>query len=339
MAYDKPRKCRFCGKETKLNPKTGRYSVICDRPECKELARKEFLIRMNKKYGVDTLLNDGEHQVKMAQGKSIKYVWSDGSIKYCLSQNEVAICVFLDKAGFPPEDVVVGEYIIKYMFEGKPHQHILDFYIPSIDLGISAKDSIDNPNTRPNVIKDRHKNWAQYEHIRKHETMSFIQIEGVKNTHRILDVILEIKRHNYKKRIIIEPEIDKHFIQESVQISNSLQAVSILDIKRNNLYAGTVATKALSETMTYHLTKTGQLERPLVEGDFIEGYYYLLNKPLCLSHFTNILELRTFCEEYSIAKIQIPLIEFSEFDVEKFANEAVMPIVYNDINLGVDLDG
>jgi len=212
----KPIKCRYCDNPSRWNENTGRWSVLCGRPACAAKARDAYKKNMKDTYGTDNIMKLGDHQIKLMKGRAIVYNWGGDTSepKYCLSKNEVAVCEYLDNFGFNAEDVMVGEKVLTYKFKGKKHNHIIDFFIPEYKLVISVKDDADNPNTRPSVIEDRKKNYAEYQHILKHTDYSFIQIEGLKfaqfeKLERILDRI-KIKPNI---RLTYAPIIDKMFLQ------------------------------------------------------------------------------------------------------------------------------
>ncbi len=209
----KPRKCRYCDKPARFNSSTGRYGVLCGSEECSAKAREQYKINMMKKFGTHNLMSVPEYQVRMAKGRAITYKWSgttdEKELKYCLSSYEIEVCKWLDKYGFSYDEVLVGEKTLEYKYKGTKHIHIIDFYIPELNLIISVKDSPNNPNTRPSVIKDRLKNRAQYEHILKKTDYSFIQLEGI-DQHQFdrLNKIIELLKANPKKRYTYKPVID-----------------------------------------------------------------------------------------------------------------------------------
>lgn len=143
--------CVMCKKPTGWNPKTKKYKRFCDNPKCKIAYREMFKKRMIGSYGKITLLNDPEQQKKMLANRSISgvYTWSDGSKKLPYTGSyELSFLEFLDKImDFPSSDVMApSPHTYNYMYDGKQHFYIPDFFIPSLNLEIEVKDGGDNPN-------------------------------------------------------------------------------------------------------------------------------------------------------------------------------------------------
>lgn len=143
--------CVMCKKPTGWNPKTKKYKRFCDNPKCKIAYREMFKKRMIGSYGKITLLNDPEQQKKMLANRSISgvYTWSDGSKKLPYTGSyELSFLEFLDKImDFPSSDVMApSPHTYSYMYDGKQHFYIPDFFIPSLNLEIEVKDGGDNPN-------------------------------------------------------------------------------------------------------------------------------------------------------------------------------------------------
>ncbi len=144
-------KCVVCGKPTTWNEKTHKYNRFCNNPKCKEKYREIFKNRMIGKYGKTTLLDDPEQQRTMLANRSISgtYTWRDHvhTSQYTGSY-ELAFLEFLDKVmNFDPNDVMApSPHTYWYMYEGKKHFYIPDFFIPSLELEIEIKDGGDNPN-------------------------------------------------------------------------------------------------------------------------------------------------------------------------------------------------
>ena len=143
--------CVMCKKPTGWNPKTKKYKRFCDNPKCKISYREMFKKRMIGSYGKITLLNDPEQQKKMLANRSISgiYTWSDGSKKLPYTGSyELSFLEFLDKImDFPSSDVMApSPHTYNYMYDGKQHFYMPDFFIPSLNLEIEVKDGGDNPN-------------------------------------------------------------------------------------------------------------------------------------------------------------------------------------------------
>ena len=148
--------CVICKQPTGWNPKTQKYKRFCENPKCKIAYRKMFKTRMIGTYGKVTLLNDPDQQKKMLANRSISglYEWSDHSKKLPYTGSyELSFLKFLDEVmDFDSSDVMSpSPHTYNYMYEGKQHFYIPDFFIPSLGLEIEIKDGGDNPNMHPKI--------------------------------------------------------------------------------------------------------------------------------------------------------------------------------------------
>lgn len=146
-------KCIICGHPTKWNNKTRKYKRFCENQKCKEVYVQTFRNRMIGKHGKITLLNDPEQQKKMLANRKIsgEYEWSRGhkKIRYTGSY-ELSFLKFLDQiVDFDPNDILSpSPHIYYYIYNGKKHFYIPDFFIPSLNLEIEIKDGDPNdPNS------------------------------------------------------------------------------------------------------------------------------------------------------------------------------------------------
>ena len=149
--------CVICKKPTKWNDQTHKYHRFCDNPKCKEIYRKQFSDRMIGKYGKISLLDDPAQQKKMLANRKIsgKYRWSTSplvEIPYTGSY-ERAFLEFLDlDMHYDASDIIApSPHTYYYIYEGKKHFYIPDFYIGSLNLEVEIKDGGDNPNTHPKI--------------------------------------------------------------------------------------------------------------------------------------------------------------------------------------------
>lgn len=143
--------CVMCKKDTKWNEKTCKYHRFCEDPRCKEKYRNVFKNRMISKYGKITLLNDPAQQKKMLAARKISgiYQWSDRIHEFGYTGSyERNFLEYLDKIlEFSPLDLMSpSPHTFWYIYNGKRHFYIPDFFIPSLNLEIEIKDGGDNPN-------------------------------------------------------------------------------------------------------------------------------------------------------------------------------------------------
>ena len=150
-------KCIMCGNDTSWNPSTEKYERI-DSEKCKDKYREMFRKRMLQRYGKDTLLDSPEHQKKMQQGRRIagKYTWSNGAKFDYLGSYEEHALEFLDKVlKLDSNEVITPAPIaLRYVFDGKTHFYMPDFYIVSLDLLIEVKGTNNHYQKRDKAKED-----------------------------------------------------------------------------------------------------------------------------------------------------------------------------------------
>lgn len=136
--------CIQCGKDTTWNESNGKYNRFCNNPKCKQEYTKIAKQRMIDKYGKAHLLNDPNMQRKMLKNKSIsgsyKFSNKSGFVDYVGSYEKDFLYVMDHIMGFSAKDIMgpsPHNYI--YMYEGKAHVYIPDFYIPNYNLEIEIK--------------------------------------------------------------------------------------------------------------------------------------------------------------------------------------------------------
>jgi len=187
--------CRVCGKPTKWNENKLMFEQICDNPKCKKAYSDEFhKVRMVKKYGVESLLNDPKMQQKMLANRKISgyYKFSDGvKISYC-GKYELKLLEFCDKIlEYKSYEITSPGPVIEYEYEGKTLKWITDQYIGPANLVIDAKDGGDNPNKRE-MPEYRAKQIAKEEAIKKLRKYNYIRLTD-NNFAQLIEVLMDIK--------------------------------------------------------------------------------------------------------------------------------------------------
>ena len=189
-------RCVCCGNPTDWNETTGKYKRFCNNPACKQKYRDTFKERMIGKYGKTTLLNDPEQQKIMLQNRSISgmYRWRDHVHETPYTGTyERDFLEFLDKVlDFDPDDVMgPSPHTYKYIYDGKEHFYIPDFFIPSLGLEIEVKTHENNHHKIQAV--DRIKEEKKDEVMRSiKNTFDYIKIVD-KNYTIILDYFMRKK--------------------------------------------------------------------------------------------------------------------------------------------------
>ena len=200
--------CIICKNETEWNEKTHKYHRFCNNPKCKEKYVETFRNRMIGKYGKVNLLNDPEQQKKMLANRKISgvYIWRDHVHETTYTGTyELSFLKFLDEVlEFNPEDVIgPSPHTYYYIYEGKKHFYIPDFFIPSLNLEIEIKEGTNNhPKIQAvDKVKERLK-----DEVMKSNSNSFNYIKIIeKNNFRFIEFLDEAKKRflNGDKRPIV----------------------------------------------------------------------------------------------------------------------------------------
>lgn len=236
---DRP-KCVVCReREVAWNDKTFKYARICNSPACKEKLRADYRNNMMVTHGTDNPMDIPGHVNKMLQSRdiAIDYEWSDGNIKTMIGKQEYAIVEALDtECGLKSFEVEVpGPQIIYYhAIDRKDKLHIPDIFIPKLNLIISGKDGVDNPNTHPNYQKDRLNSIYEYIHILNKTDYNFVQIEGLEDVKNIKSIIASVeKAHSSGSRYIIPPRVDIMMVKNSLSQDDESAFEPGVDISYN----------------------------------------------------------------------------------------------------------
>ena len=216
--YDEEPKCIICRTNPRLfDAKIPRYLRLCGSKDCNEKARAIAV-----KNGSDgSLLNDAQHQVKMLQanGNAKTYEFSDGAKYIVRSGVEVAVLKELDRLGYKSSNIKApADFAILYKLPGEDRErnHLPDVFESTLNIIISAKDGLDNPNMHPNFQKDRLKSLVQYLHIAKDTKYNFVQIEGYEDIKNLEGHLKACKDMVDKGgRYLIPPRIDFSLYHES----------------------------------------------------------------------------------------------------------------------------
>lgn len=206
--------CQIC-KTTKCkwNEKTGRYSSICDKAECREEMRRRFLENYKKKNGKDHSINDPEIQREMLRRKKSSgyYVFRDGGKVFYASSYEKDFLEFCDLSlEISSNFIEECPYSFEYIYEGDKHFYLPDYYIRCYDLIIEIK--ADDDITHPKILAvDKETEPLKDKAVVKNGTHNFIKICDKKYEPFI--ELLKILKNNYvdgktkeSDRYIVIPE-------------------------------------------------------------------------------------------------------------------------------------
>ena len=136
--------CVQCHGDTSWNETSGKYNRYCNNPKCKQEYVKLAKGRMIDKYGKPHLLNDMQVQRNMLKARSISgsYKFSDGSgaVDYVGTYEKDFLYVMDHVMHFSATDIMCpSPHNYAYVYEGKVHMYIPDFYIPNYNLEIEIK--------------------------------------------------------------------------------------------------------------------------------------------------------------------------------------------------------
>lgn len=213
--------CVICKKPTTWNEEKGRYDRFCS-----DACVKKYVEIRNKrvldKYGTTNLASIPEFQkdkLMANRGIAKTYTFKDGGRKIVLSNIEYQILEYLDGAGYTSEDIEApASIVIPYRFEGKNLNHIPDIFVRPLNLIISGKDGLDNPNMSPHFLKDRKKNIAIFKEILDNYNLNYVQVEGEKEVKALESTMLTIQKLMKKNgRVVIPPRIDFALYSEKME--------------------------------------------------------------------------------------------------------------------------
>lgn len=244
--------CVQCGHETTWNEANGKYNRFCNNPKCKQEYTKIAKQRMIDKYGKEHLLNDPNMQRKMLKNKGIsgtyKFSNKSGQVDYVGSYEKDFLYIMDHILGFSAKDIMgpsPHNYI--YMYEGKAHVYIPDFYIPNYNLEIEIKtdenmhhkiqkvdkvkeklkDEVMNKNPSINYFKILDKDYTEFF---KYLTDKKFEIDdaAMENINKYLD--------NPKMKAAMESRLFPHPItcKNTVKIPESLYKNWLKEISETN---------------------------------------------------------------------------------------------------------
>ena len=187
-------KCIICGKPTKWNDKTWKYSRHCGSKECKDKIRDTYRTNAVKATGKYNFASDPKHLEKMLAARKISgiYTCSNGSKKTYTGSYERKAIEFLDKVmQVDPSDIMMPGPIFQYEYNGEIHNWITDiFYLP-YNLVIEVKDGGDNPNNR-SMVEYREKQLAKEKAIIQSGAYNYLRLTN-NNFSQLFDMFATLR--------------------------------------------------------------------------------------------------------------------------------------------------
>lgn len=211
--------CIICHKESPWNEDKQRYERLCGNKKCHDEYLKLCEDRMKKKYDGKTktdMLNDPEFQDKMLKGRSIsgKYKFENGTLIDYVGSYERNFLEFMDKyLHVLPEDIQAPGPTIEYMYNGKKHFWITDFYYIPYNLVLDIKDGGKNPNNRQ-MDSYREKQNEKEKAIAKCGKFNYLRLTD-NQFDQLIEVMLELKE------TLIDLDIKKEKVDPLIRINEN----------------------------------------------------------------------------------------------------------------------
>ena len=246
--------CIICGNETAWNEIKGRYERLCEDPACKEKYKQMVAERNRKKYGTDRLQTDDRYasdvQKKALAGRKIsgKYKFADGGEVEYVGSYERKLLEFMDKImKCNSEDILSPGPDIKYMWEGKEHLYIPDFYYIPYNLIIEVKDGQGNKNQNPNVLAyNNERQKAKEQAVIDSKKYSYVKITN--NDFSQLIGVFGVLKYQ-----LLEKDPDPVIrINESTSILESLNSQKLYFVSGSNRNNTTLVPRIPDNYMTKH---------------------------------------------------------------------------------------
>lgn len=227
-----------CGRPKEWLEKEGKYSYYCGHPDHAAKMRQDYINNTQAKYGVDDWIELPEHQRIAVAERSIStaYTYKDGKEVVAVGSVELALHKELEKLGWEGKDVdAPAPFNIPYTdHQGIKRNHIPDAFLKPLNLVISVKDGMENPNRHPNMKKDRLKNIYEYKAILNDTSYNYIQIEGVEDVKRLGEYLKAVKG---VRRYVMPPRIDvAMLIGEGFEVVYTCNRYTVALMESDNRY-------------------------------------------------------------------------------------------------------
>ena len=188
--------CIICGGVTDWNEDKKRYERLCNNPACKKKYVKMTEDRLKKARGVTKkeMMNDPKHQGEMLRNRSISgtYKFEDGGIINYVGSYEKNFLEFMDKfLHVQSTDIQSPGPTVEYIFEGKKHFWITDFYYIPYNLVFDIKDGGKNPNKR-DMAEYRAKQYYKEKAIKDQGEYNYIRLTD-NQFDQLIEIMIDLK--------------------------------------------------------------------------------------------------------------------------------------------------
>lgn len=235
-------KCTECGGSTEWDESKGRYNRQCNNPACKASFVRNFEANMIRTKGVTRISATAEGQEKMLANRRIsgKYKFQNGAEKTYTGSYELKALQFMDKVmNCNPDDIMCPGPVLEYVYEGKKHLYITDFYYQPYNLIIEVKDGGDRPNNR-NMPEYRAKQIAKEEFIIKNTNYNYLRLTD-NDLSQLLSVMADLKFQmveNTNERVIHVNEAMSALMTGYIPGIKDTGSVYIVNYSKNNVFSG-----------------------------------------------------------------------------------------------------
>lgn len=188
--------CIICGGVTDWNEDKKRYERLCNNPACKKKYVKMTEDRLKKARGVTKkeMMNDPKHQDEMLRNRSISgtYKFEDGGRINFVGSYEKNFLEFMDKyLHVQSRDIQSPGPTVEYIFEGKKHFWITDFYYIPYNLVFDIKDGGKNPNKR-DMAEYRAKQYYKEKAIKDQGEYNYIRLTD-NQFDQLIEIMIDLK--------------------------------------------------------------------------------------------------------------------------------------------------
>lgn len=188
--------CIICGGVTDWNEDKKRYERLCNNPACKKKYVKMTEDRLKKARGVTKkeMMNDPKHQDEMLRNRSISgtYKFEDGGRINYVGSYEKNFLEFMDKfLHVQSTDIQSPGTTVEYIFEGKKHFWITDFYYIPYNLVFDIKDGGKNPNKR-DMAEYRAKQYYKEKAIKDQGEYNYIRLTD-NQFDQLIEIMIDLK--------------------------------------------------------------------------------------------------------------------------------------------------
>ncbi len=176
--------CIICKENTAWNEDKGRYERLCGKDSCKQKYKDMVKKRNKDKYGTEDPNNDERYKEDI-QNKALSkrkisgtYKFKDGGTISYVGSYEKNLLEFLDTVmNVNSIDIESPGPSLKYQYKNGEHLYISDFFYVPYNLIIEVKDGGKNPNTNPEIMKQKlERQTAKENAVYNNTTYSYIRL-------------------------------------------------------------------------------------------------------------------------------------------------------------------